>query len=216
MSETGIGKQAKDVGEDIGQERFARVCQTLDDNHAGDPRRIVWNGTEQPRAVVYHGRMAHWIDRTTERPSDVLRLAARAQHVGRWTSLRADYPQGRAGYKAWRRDLAVLHAKVCGAAMLEAGYSTLDAERAGEILRKLKLTRDAEVQALEDAACLTFLELDLVPFMGKHERAKVIDIVVKTWGKMSERGHTLALELSADLPTQAQSLLTEALTPSAG
>jgi len=155
--------------------------------------------------------MVHWLGTLVPDASEPLQLAVRSQHIRRWTSARSDYPEGRAGYKRWRSDLARMHAETTSAIMAEAGYDEEACAKASQILRKLKLKKDPEVQALEDAACLTFLELDLVTFMAKHDEAKVIDIVQKTWGKMSEQGHAAALELLASLPEDGQRLLEEAL-----
>ena len=53
--------------------------------------------------------------------SFALQLAARAQHIERWTSPRSNYPQGRTGYKQWRSELLLYHARRAGELMAEAG-----------------------------------------------------------------------------------------------
>jgi hypothetical protein len=63
---------------------------------------------------------------------------------------------------------------------------------------------------MEDALCLSFLEHELDEFSSKHEDDKVVDIIRKTWGKMSERGHARALELP--LSSHASSLVARALS----
>jgi hypothetical protein len=42
---------------------------------------------------------------------------------------------------------------------------------------------------------LTFLEFEFEEFCGKYPEEKVIEVVRKTWKKMSERGHEAALGL---------------------
>lgn len=47
----------------------------------------------------------------------------------------------------------------------------------------------------EDVICLVFLEFYFEPFAKKYTEDKMIDIVQKTWRKMSEEGHEAALKL---------------------
>ena len=48
---------------------------------------------------------------------------------------------------------------------------------------------------MEDVVCLVFLQYYFEDFAAKHEDEKVIDIVKKTWAKMSAEGHEAALRL---------------------
>ena len=68
---------------------------------------------------------------------------------------------------------------------------------------------DPGAQTLEDVACLVFLESYFPDFATKHARAKVIDIVRKTWKKMSEPARAAALALP--MPAAARALVEEAL-----
>ncbi|MBK8388160.1 MAG: DUF4202 family protein [Saprospiraceae bacterium] len=52
--------------------------------------------------------------------------------------------------------------------------------------------RDAESQAIEDAACLVFLKHYFSKFAQKTNEEKMVDILQKSWGKMSEKAHVLA------------------------
>ena len=69
-------------------------------------------------------------------------------------------------------------------------------ERVGQIVRKERIKADPDAQALEDVACLVFLEFYAAPFMAKHDEDKCVDIVRKTWAKMSDAGHAAALRLT--------------------
>ena len=62
----------------------------------------------------------------------------------------------------------------------------------------------------EDTACLVFLEFEFAPFAPKHPDDKVIDILKKTWAKMSARGQQEALKLH--LPARLKNLVEKALT----
>jgi hypothetical protein len=65
------------------------------------------------------------------------------------------------------------------------------------------------VQLLEDIACLVFLEYYFPNFAPKYEEDKLIDIVRKTWKKMSDQGHAAALEIA--LPDELKALVGKAL-----
>jgi hypothetical protein len=80
-------------------------------------------------------------------------------------------------------------------------------------VRKHNLRRDAEVQTLEDGLCLVFLETQLSALRREHPADKIVDILRKTWAKMSEAGRRLALDL--DLPQEDRALVERALEPAA-
>lgn len=156
--------------------------------------------------------MSGWLLRLAPDASEALRLAARAQHIGRWKIPRDSYPEGRNGYLKWRADLARFHADTTGAILAEAGYESALIERVAALLQKRGLKRDAEVQALEDAACLVFLEHEFTGFSRKHEDEKVVDIIVKTLAKMSGRGRAEAAKLLPALPADRRALVERAMT----
>ena len=58
---------------------------------------------------------------------------------------------------------------------------------------------DVEVQTLEDVACLVFLEHYAAEFAAKQDAAKLVDILRKTWRKMSEKGREVALQIDLAL-----------------
>jgi hypothetical protein len=53
---------------------------------------------------------------------------------------------------------------------------------------------------LEDVICLVFLEHYLADFAQEHEEPKLIDILRRTWQKMSPRGQQAALALKLPEP----------------
>jgi hypothetical protein len=189
--------------------RFARAIARIDAAHAEDPRRERTAAGEQAKELVYARRMTSWLERLEPAASEPLRLAARAQHLCRWRVARADYPEGRSGYLRWRRDCAELHARLAGEILAAEGYDAATIERVGALVRKRGLPGDPEALALEDAACLVFLEHELAAFAPKHDEPKLLGILERTWGKMSPRGRRVALAL--DLPTAARALLEKAL-----
>ncbi len=95
--------------------------------------------------------------------------------------------------------------------LAEAGFDAATIVRVGELLRKENIKTDPEMQALEDVACLVFLENFYTDFSRKHDDDKVIDILRKTWKKMSPAGHAAALDLAKALPEDRLTLIQRAL-----
>jgi tRNAThr (cytosine32-N3)-methyltransferase len=77
---------------------------------------------------------------------------------------------------------------------------------------KTGLKSNPGTQALEDAACLVFLENEIAGFAAEHAHyteEKFVDILRKTWRKMSAGAQTEALRL--DLPPAIAALVRAAL-----
>lgn len=190
--------------------RFKAAMAAFDRANADDPNRVATaEGAAEAKELVYAWRMSGWLERLVPDASEALRLAARCQHIRRWEIPRDSYPAGRIGYLKWRTDLKHFHARVAGGILAEAGYDADTVARVQALLRKERLKRDVEAQALEDVACLVFLENYFADFSQQHDEAKVVDIVAKTWKKMSPAGHAAALGLT--LPPAARVLVERAL-----
>ncbi|BET65778.1 hypothetical protein ASA1KI_06960 [Opitutales bacterium ASA1] len=167
----------------------------IDAAHATDPNRT---RDGLPAELVYADRMEAWVVRLVPDASPVLRLAARCQHLERWSVPRSTYPEGKAGYHAWRRSLYTRQAERARALLLEAGVSEAEAADAATWVSKTGLMKNAGTQALEDAACLVFLEFEIGDFAAQHAdytRERWIEIIRKTWRKMSPAAHQAALGL---------------------
>jgi hypothetical protein len=169
--------------------RLAATLAAIDAANSADPDRH----EGRPAALLYGERMTAELERLFPEASEVLRIAARGQHIERWTSPRAAYPEGKEGYLAWRRDLAQYHATRVGGIMAAEGYGPDDIARAGAMIRKEGLKRDPEVQALEDVICFTFLRWYFQPFAEGRDAAQLLKIVQKTARKMSAEGRARAL-----------------------
>jgi hypothetical protein len=170
-------------------DRLTRALALIDGANRADP--TVEDG--QPAALLYGQRMTSELARLFPDASDTLQIAARGQHVERWLLPRKDYPDGKEGYLAWRREQARRHGQRVGGMMAEAGYSADDCTRVGVLLRKEGLKRDPEVQALEDVICFTFLRWYFAAFAKDRDPAEVADIVTKTARKMSAEGRARVL-----------------------
>jgi tRNAThr (cytosine32-N3)-methyltransferase len=190
-------------------EAYERARVAIDAAHEADPKRAADGRAAE---LVYAERMEAWVARLVRDASPVLRLAARCQHLERWTTPRASYPMDKAGYHAWRRGLYVKQAERARELLLAAG---VDAEEAAEVatwVSKTGLKTNAGTQALEDAACLVFLENEIADFAAAHadySEEKFIDILRKTWRKMSADAQAAALAL--DLPAPIAALVRKAL-----
>src|SRR5205085_2639185 len=165
--------------------RLARVIATIDAANARDPNKIEADGRLQPAELVYGRRMSEALARLAPDASEHLRIAARGQHIERWTSPRTNFPQGRAGYLTWRRELQHFHARRVGEIMAAAGYGAADIGRVGALIRKERLKSDPEAQTIEDVACLVFLAHYLDGFIAKTDADKLAGILAKSWNKMS-------------------------------
>lgn len=186
-----------------------RVLDKIDDLNKRDPNKVIQDGQEISKEVLYSLRMTERLHVFHSEPSEVLQIAARAQHIERWTIARKDYPMTREGYKKWRTDLAGHHSEVTASLMKEEGYSEQEVDLVRELLTKKNLKTNPEVQTLEDVICLVFLEHYFEDFANSLSEEKIISILKKTWMKMSESGHQVALTL--DLPSDSKAIISKAL-----
>ena len=191
------------------RERFTAAIARFDAANAEDPRREPVDGEPQPRELVYAQRMTAALDRFATDAPEAVRLAARCQHIRRWTIPRDRYPAGRDGYRRWRTDLGRFHAETAGEILREVGYDEATVTRVGALLRKERLKADPDVQLLEDVICLVFLRHHLADFAAQHDDEKLTDILRKTWRKMSDRGRAAALQI--DLAPELRALVARAV-----
>lgn len=191
------------------QTRFDDALARFDQANAKDPNHELIGDTPQPKELVYAQRMTAWLDRLAPNASEPLRLAARCQHIRRWVIARSEFPPGREGYRRWRTTLAAYHAQTAGTILRKAGYGDATVARVEALVRKERLKADADTQTLEEVICLVFLEHYLPAFTTQHDDAKLVDILRKTWRKMSERGRSAALQL--DLAPEIRTLVEKAI-----
>lgn len=189
---------------------FSTVIDLIDDANSRDPNiETNAHGEPVPKELLYSVRMSECLASFIPNASEHLKIAARGQHIERWKSARSNYPPGRVGYLTWRKELGLFHAKRVGELMSKAGYQQVDIERTEYIVQKKAIKRDHESQALEDVICLVFLSYYLDDFAVKHNEDKLIDIIQKTWTKMSESGHDAALKI--DFSENMMALVQKAL-----
>jgi len=193
---------------------LAQARELIDAVHALDPAR-----TPDGRAaeLVYADRVEAWVTRLVPDAPPLLRLAARCQHLERWAVPRHTFPLDKPGYHAWRKSLYVRQAERAHGLLLAAGIANADADAVATWVAKSGLKTNPGTQALEDAAVLVFLENEIGAFAAQHAeypREKFVDILRKTWRKLSPVAQAAARRL--DLPPAVAALMREAVGDSVG
>ena len=175
---------------------FQNASAWIDAENAQDPNSEIYQSNSYPKELLYSNRMFERLMNFHPNASEEVQIATKAQHICRWKMPRESYPMDRVGYLKWREDLKKFHAKTTGEILAKAGYSQEFIDRVSFLIEKKLLKKDEETQLLEDVICLVFLEFYLDPFVQKHDREKMKNIILKTWNKMSENGHQEALKIN--------------------
>ena len=185
------------------QQAFEQVVNLMDSANSEDPNIETVDGKEWPKELLYSHRMAEMLERYKPIADDVVKLAIRGQHIQRWKSPRSDYPMNRKGYHQWRTALYTFHADRVVELMVRAGYDDESLERVKKAVGKKDIKKNEDTQLLEDVAALVFIEHYMLAFAEKHpeyDEEKWIDIIRKTWRKMSLDAHDFSLSGDLILP----------------
>lgn len=196
--------------EDTG--RFKTALEMFDKANAQDPNRYEATGDSLPAELFYARRLYDWVLKLNSQASEAVLLAARCQHIRRWEIPRNTYPEGKVGYYQWRERLKQFHAEQAREVLEACGYSEAVIERVEEIVTKTNLKSEPDVQIVEDALCLVFLQYQFDSFIQKHEDKKIVRIVGKTWEKMSDAAREEALKLTYS--ERGKRLIEEAISAS--
>lgn len=175
---------------------FLNASAWIDAENEADPNSEIYQDVTYPKELLYSERMYERLMAFQPDASEAVQIAAKAQHICRWKIARESYPMDRVGYLKWREDLKKFHAKMTSEILKKAGYEDHFIDRVSFLIEKKLLKKDEETQLLEDVVCLVFLEFYLDPFVHKHDTEKLKNIILKTWNKMSEKGHQEALKIS--------------------
>jgi hypothetical protein len=193
-------------------ERYRATIVDIDAANAGDPRTITVDGAKRPYEVIYSERMTERLAAMYPEASELLRIAARGQHIRRFDVPRTRFPDGREGYNEWRRRCREHHALLLSEIMRGHGYDERDIDHVAKLVKKEQLKKNRESQALENVVDVVFLEHYFDEFYGKYSHyddTKIIDIIGKTLRKMSPKGHQAALALN--LPERTRKLVLAAV-----
>jgi len=176
-------------------DKLQQAFELFDAANAKDPNTEIFEGKTYPKEVLYAERMTNTLNSFAPKASEALQLTARSQHICRWEIGRDLYPMNREGYLRWRQELKKFHAKKASEILKKVGYSEETITKVAFLLEKKQLKKNEDTQTLEDVVCLVFLRYYFEPFAAKHPEDKTIDILQKTWRKMSEKGQQAALQL---------------------
>jgi hypothetical protein len=176
--------------------RFETAIALIDKKNAEDVNTYKVVDIEYPKELLYSQRMTRKLLQFEPNASKALQIAARAQHICRWKIQRNEYPMDKVGYFKWRETLKKMHAAIAGEILEQVGFDDQFVDRVQKIILKKLIKKNEESQALEDTICLVFLDYYFEEFAAKHTDEKVIDILKKTWVKMSDKGHSAALTLT--------------------
>lgn len=190
---------------------FYRAMALFDAANGEDPNQ----DEGQPKELLYSQRMSEMLHRYVPAADEVVQLAVRAQHIRRWSVPRSDYPMTKEGYFQWRTGLYRMHAELAGDLMAQAGYDEASIARVQMAIAKRRLKSNPDSQLLEDIAGLVFIEHYMVGFVASkpdYDEEKWIDIIRKTWQKMSDNAHQFSVSGALRLPAQYVPLITRAIS----
>ncbi|TVZ59497.1 uncharacterized protein DUF4202 [Flavobacteriaceae bacterium MAR_2010_105] len=176
--------------------KFETAIALIDKKNSEDINTYHNCGLDFPKEVLYSQRMSQKLLQFAPNASEALQIAARAQHICRWKIARDQYPMDRVGYLKWRETLKKMHAELTSDILKQVGYDSAFIDRVAFLINKKLIKKDEESQTLEDVVCLVFLDYYFEEFAAKHESDKIIDILQKTWKKMSQQGHAAAMALN--------------------
>jgi hypothetical protein len=175
--------------------RFETAIALIDKKNEEDVNAYQVAGIEYPKELLYSQRMTRTLLKFNPNASKAVQIAARAQHICRWKIPRKDYPMDKVGYFKWRETLKKMHADLTAEILEQVGYDEEFIKRVKKIIQKKLIKKNEESQLLEDTICLVFLDYYFDEFAAKHTDEKVIDILQKTWVKMSDEGHSSAMKI---------------------
>lgn len=190
--------------------RCQQVIALIDQANSADPNM----DEGQPKELLYSQRMSAMLQRFSSDADEVAQLAVRAQHIRRWVVPRDSYPATREGYLMWRKGLYKFHADEAGRLMHQAGYDEVMIERVKSAVSKRGIKANADTQLLEDVSALVFIEHYLLAFSqtkADYDEAKWIDIIAKTWKKMSVAAQAFAWSGKLALPAALIPLIVKAV-----
>ncbi len=185
------------------QEMFNKTTALINAANSEDPNQETYNGKSWPKELLYSYHMSEMLNRFAPQTDNIMQLAISAQHIQRWKSPRDAYPMDKKGYYQWRTQLYQFHADTVCSLMKQVGYSDAELDRVNQAVSKKSLRSNADTQLVEDIAALVFIEHYMQAFVDKHpeyDEKKWIEIILRTWKKMSEKGQKYALSGQLKLP----------------
>ena len=200
------------------QSNYEQALALIDSANSADPNQVSADGREWPKELLYSERMTEMLERYRPDADEPMKLAIRAQHIERWKSPRNAYPMDRIGYLQWRKDLYKIQANTAAGLLHQAGFDDASVERVRNAVAKKNIKGNPDTQLLEDVTDLCFLEHYLLDFVTKHpdySEQKWVEIIQKTWHKMSDDAHQFVLDGNVALPESLAPLVHKAVSGTA-
>ncbi|NOQ69105.1 MAG: DUF4202 family protein [Gammaproteobacteria bacterium] len=197
------------------QQQFNIAIELIDVANSEDPNRVTIDGKDWPKELLYSHRMSDMLKRYDPDADEVKKLSVRAQHIQRWKSPRDAYPMNRKGYHQWRTGLYTFHADTVADLLVTAGYEEEFINSVKLAVGKKSLNTNPDTRLVEDVASLVFIEHYMLGFVERHpeyDEEKWIDIIRRTWRKMSDQAHQFALGGHIVLPESLIPLIQKAVT----
>lgn len=191
-----------------------KAIALIDAANSEDPNQETVDGKPWPKELLYSHRMTEMLQRYRSDADDAQKLAIHAQHIQRWKSPRDAYPMDRIGYLKWRKDLYKFHAQTAADLLVQAGYGEEVVERLKLAVAKKGIKNNPDTQLLEDVSALVFIEHYMLDFAAKHpeyDEDKWLDIIRKTWKKMTAQAQQFALSGGIKLPEPLIPLIQKAV-----
>jgi len=196
---------------------YDKAVALIDAANNEDPNRESVDGKDWPKELLYSHRMSDMLQLYMPEADDAVKLSIRSQHIQRWKSPRDAYSMDRIGYLTWRKALYKFHAQTAADLLEQAGCDDEVISRLKEAVAKKGISHNPDTQALEDVAGLVFIEHYMLAFANKHpeyDEEKWLDIIRKTWNKMTDRAHQFALSGAIKLPEPLIPLIQKAVANS--
>ena len=196
-------------------QQFDDAIKFIDTANSEDPNLETSDGKDWPKELLYSHRMSDMLQRYQPGADEAAQLSVRAQHIQRWQSPRSNYPMDRKGYHQWRTDLYKFHAETTAELLLKAGYGDDIIERVKLAVGKKSIKSNPDTQLLEDVIALVFIEHYMLSFASRHpeySEDKWLDIIRKTWRKMSDQAQQFALDGHITLPESLVPLIQKAVS----
>ena len=193
---------------------FDKALELYNAANSQDPNFEIEEGKDVPKELLYSKRMLDMLNRYLPDADEVAKLSVAAQHIQRWKSPRSDYPMNRKGYHLWRTNLYKFHAETAAKLLEEAGYDEQTIERVKLAIGKKNLKTNKDTQIVEDVAALTFMEYYMMPMyinFPQYDEEKWIDIIIRTWKKLSPQAHEFALSGEVKLPEELVPVIQKAI-----
>jgi hypothetical protein len=175
--------------------QYTIAIRLIDTIHNQDLISETIDGVEIKAELLYSNRMLAVLEKVAPDASFELKLAAKCQHISRWSIPRATFPVGKKGYYDWRAAIMAHQLNVSTSVLKQAEINDQSIEIIVDVLKNKADKTNQNASIIEDTACLTFIKWYLVPFTGQFDAAKAKIILQKTAGKMSERGLGLLPEM---------------------